>query len=390
MIGSKKHRGEDSPATYFAEPERADADLLECQIHAVFNHPMVSSVLNAFGAMVVVLNAHRQAVAVNDMFLSTLGIENPKEALGLRPGEAISCVHAEAAPNGCGTGKACASCGAVLSIIASRRLKRAVERECIIARRKDDKEEPLVFWVRAAPFLLEGNDFTIVSISDISEKKRAQAVERIFIHDLLNYIQGLKGISELLIMDKGSDGIGGAFELPQIRDLADYISDMISAHRDLLSMETGDFDLCRKNVLIGSIVDKVKKIIGFSSVSRQKFLVAKIIEPDFCLQTDETLLSRVLVNMLKNAMEATTSGGTVSLRCEKDNGKVLFSVWNAGEIPEQTALRIFQRYFSTKPGSGRGLGTYSMKLIGERCLGGAVSFKTSPDEGTTFFLSLPV
>jgi len=68
---------------------------------------------------------------------------------------------------------------------------------------------------------------------------------------------------------------------------------------------------------------------------------------------------------------------------------VSFHVWNQGEIPEGIALRVFQRYFSTKHGTGRGLGTYSMKLLGERYLGGRVVFTTEAAAGTTFRCNLP-
>jgi hypothetical protein len=47
-----------------------------------------------------------------------------------------------------------------------------------------------------------------------------------------------------------------------------------------------------------------------------------------------------------------------------------------------------QRYFTTKKEQGRGLGTYGMKLIGERYLRGKVSFETS-SAGTVFTFSLP-
>jgi signal transduction histidine kinase len=51
--------------------------------------------------------------------------------------------------------------------------------------------------------------------------------------------------------------------------------------------------------------------------------------------------------------------------------------------------RIFQRSFSTKASRGRGLGTYGMKLFGERHLGGRVSFTTGEAEGTVFAIELP-
>jgi sensor histidine kinase regulating citrate/malate metabolism len=48
---------------------------------------------------------------------------------------------------------------------------------------------------------------------------------------------------------------------------------------------------------------------------------------------------------------------------------------------------LFRRSFSTK-GRGRGIGTYSMKLLGEKYLKGRVWFTSSPNAGTTFFIEV--
>ncbi len=107
MADSKKHDSRTAPLTYFAEPERASAALLERQIDLACAHPVTTAVLKSFNGIVLILKQYRQAVAANDVFLKTLGISDPAEALGLRPGEAVSCRHAETAPSGCGTAKAC-------------------------------------------------------------------------------------------------------------------------------------------------------------------------------------------------------------------------------------------------------------------------------------------
>ena len=60
-----------------------------------------------------------------------------------------------------------------------------------------------------------------------------------------------------------------------------------------------------------------------------------------------------------------------------------------GVIPPDDQLQIFQRSFSTK-GRGRGLGTYSIRLLGEAYLGGAVSFTSTQRTGTTFRIELPL
>jgi signal transduction histidine kinase len=57
-------------------------------------------------------------------------------------------------------------------------------------------------------------------------------------------------------------------------------------------------------------------------------------------------------------------------------------------MSEAVRLQIFNRSFSTK-GPGRGLGTYSVKLLTEQYLGGKVGFTTDPKQGTTFQVTIP-
>jgi len=102
------------------------------------------------------------------------------------------------------------------------------------------------------------------------------------------------------------------------------------------------------------------------------------------------LVSRILINMLLNALESTDDGGSVKFITVVDKSQIRWEVWNSASIPEDIQLRIFQKFFSTKPDNGHGLGTYSMKFFGEECLGGKVNFTSLPGEGTTFRLSLDV
>jgi sensor histidine kinase regulating citrate/malate metabolism len=93
--------------------------------------------------------------------------------------------------------------------------------------------------------------------------------------------------------------------------------------------------------------------------------------------------------MLKNALEAAKPGENVVLKSQRRGNKVVFEVHNNGCIPEEVQLNIFKRSFSTK-GKGRGLGTYSIKLLSENYLKGKVYFESSPDKGTSFFAEYPI
>ncbi len=67
----------------------------------------------------------------------------------------------------------------------------------------------------------------------------------------------------------------------------------------------------------------------------------------------------------------------------------MFAVKNSGYIPHDHQLQLFKRSFSTK-GTGRGLGTYSIKLLTEKYLEGKVWFESSVEKGTAFFAWYPL
>ena len=74
--------------------------------------------------------------------------------------------------------------------------------------------------------------------------------------------------------------------------------------------------------------------------------------------------------------------------CAGEGDDVRFWVHNPMFMPPSVRLQIFKRSFSTK-GSGRGLGSYSVKILTECYLKGKVGFTSSKEGGTTFFVILP-
>ena len=101
-------------------------------------------------------------------------------------------------------------------------------------------------------------------------------------------------------------------------------------------------------------------------------------------------MSRILGNMVINALEATPKKGEIKILVHSRPDQIVWDVWNQGEIPAPVQKRVFQRHFSSKNGAGRGLGTYSMKLFGETYLNGEVCFSSSESHGTLFRFALPL
>ncbi|MEW6428854.1 MAG: PAS domain-containing sensor histidine kinase [Thermodesulfobacteriota bacterium] len=371
--------------TRFASPERSDHDDLQIDIGNIVHNPFFDGVLTAASGLVAVLNRHRQVVAVNDSFLDMLGISDPEKVLGLRPGEAIGCIHADETAGGCGTGRFCPSCGAAIAIVTSLRDNHYQERYCAATVRRNGVESDLCLRVQATPLNLDGRAYVLLFLQDVSRLQRWETMERIFFHDLNNLLTALLGASGLLA--NMPDNHGDLIE--KIRQIAARAAREVAVQRSIAREKLEACTPFLQEIRIPALVEELKNtILSHPAAAGKTLTIAGELEIDG-LRSDISLLFRVIVNMLMNAFEASPPGGEIRLTVTAGEDSLLISVWNRGGIAEEVQPRVFQRYFSTKDSIGRGFGTYAMKLFGEQFLGGSVSFTSSAEEGTTFHLRLP-
>lgn len=383
MSQASESRG---PSTFFLPAERASPELLEEQIVFVAHSPIVEAMLRTWAGAVAVLNEQRQVVAMNAAYLTAIGVDDPHRSLGLRPGEAFCCVHAATAPGGCGTGHACASCGAALSISSSLRTGQPVERECLLQVKRQGKPIDLQFQVRSAPVHLDGLRFELITLIDISRESRRAALERAFLHDIANVVVGLSGASEALRDADPAEAEGAARD---VQALTARLARELEVQRALSSATPASVRLAVERLPVPALIAELVMLFQHHQAAAGKRLRAPELTNGEALETDGFLLRRVVTNMLVNAFEATPEGGEVQLQVALAPHGVELRVWNECAIPPEIAPRIFQRFFTTKGGTGRGQGTFAMKLFAEQYLRGQIGFSTSRDAGTTFALTLP-
>ncbi len=371
------------PETFFAPPGRRSDRDVHRTVAFLQDNPVVDLLLETSGSILAVLNDTRQVVAVNHVLLEALGLDEPEQVLGLRPGEALDCVHAQGAPNGCGTGRACRTCGAVLAILASQQSDASRQGECHITARRHGREVWLSFQARATPVHVEDQVFTVLFLQDISDRKRRQAMERTFFHDSLNTIAALHNLSHLQMLPEASDKIAAA---ENILRLTHQLRSEIEWHRDLELMLRDEYEPNYQTVRVGQVLADLEARFSGHHLRRDRDLQIDPPGQDLPLRTSRVLLDRVLGNMVINALEAGQAGQTVRVWTRRRPGRIDFKVHNAQHIPPEVALRIFEGQYTTKPGPGRGLGTYSMKLLAENYLDATVGFVTCPTRGTIFRL----
>ncbi|MEW6077722.1 MAG: ATP-binding protein [Thermodesulfobacteriota bacterium] len=369
--------------TYFAAPEKTSGKNLAAEIEIVSHDPVVSGLLHTVSGLLAVLDDHRQIIALNDSFLRLLGINDPGEALGLRPGEAVRCVHAHDEPSGCGTTPFCSTCGAAIAIVSSLERGLPVEKICALSTIRDGKEMDLALLVRSHPIRINRKNFLLLFIQDITRQQQRAALERTFFHDINNMLTMIVGASELLIRKHPSD------LAETVHRAALRLMDEMAVQRFLSQSENWDYPLKARDITISQIFSELHSFFSGHPVARNKRIDFPRDADENVLRTDISLLLRVLCNMIINALEATGENGLVKVWMTPEEREISFHVWNDRHIPKEVALRIFQRNFSTKEQTGRGIGTYSMKLFGEKLLGGRVNFTTSESDGTTFTFACP-
>lgn len=372
-----------SSDTKFAPAERADIESILQDAEALKDTGLIEHILHVIPSILMVLNRQRQIVYNNQRLMELLGTTSDQDVLGKRPGEIFNCIHAHESAAGCGTTKFCRECGAVKAILQSQQQQVEVEEECRITTTSGDAYD---FRVWASPYTSDGTEYTIFSLQDIGDEKRQEVLERTLFHDVNNSLYVIAALSEFAARAKNEADFVKFTDNIQVATRE--LTAEIASHTKLLQAEQGNLSVELGGVYsAGALVDEL--VHTFSRV-RPVGSVVKGKECDnFGIITDRTLLRRVLSNMIKNAIEASSPSDVVSIRCIQKESSGVFSVHNASFMPQSTQLQIFQRSFSTK-GKGRGIGTYSMKLFGEKYLKGKVWFSTSEDRGTTFFISVPL
>jgi signal transduction histidine kinase len=369
--------------TQFGSAERAPEVHVRDLHQLLSSTPLLQKILCSVPDVLLFLNEHRQIVFANDAAFCFLGVEPTPDVLGNRPGEALGCVHATETEGGCGTTEFCQTCGAVQAILAAQRGDSDVK-ECRVVVK--DSWDALDLKVSTMPFDFEGEHFTICALQDISHEKRRQALERTFFHDVLNTAGGLRGFIELLLESEPE-------EIPEVAGTVSKIShqliEEIESQRTLLAAEADELSVNVDDLRAKDVLEELAVVYRRHEVAKGKSITVAADSENPVVRSDHTLLLRVLGNMLKNALEATPVQGNVNVGVGRDADQVEFWVNNSTFMPRNVQLQVFQRSFSTK-GSGRGIGTYSIRLLVSRYLGGTVDFESSETQGTTFRVRLPL
>jgi signal transduction histidine kinase len=350
------------------------------QSQANHTQPLLTAMLDSSPKAILVVDQQQQAVFINQALMRFLDIPTREMVYGLNPQEIFSCLDNNRSESLCSPTEPCKMCGVLQAINATTGQVFVQD-----VRLLQNEHTPLELRIDTRPLILENQNFTMFTLQDIGAERHRWMLDRLFFHDILNTAGLVRGYTDII---QGATDDEMTLIREQLARTSNRLISEIETQRVLNAAENNDLYVDWASVSVVTLLEDLQAQYAHHEVARERGIQIVGID-DVMLLTDATLLGRALGNLIKNALEASAPGDIVSLGCWQEATQVVFAVHNPTISPAHLQPHIFRRSLSTK-GRGRGIGTYSAKLLTERYLNGQIAFTTSEDEGTTFTLAYPL
>jgi len=258
------------------------------------------------------------------------------------------------------------------------------------------EEEVLELIITISKVQIAGKNYTIVALQDFQaelEEKEMEAwqnLTRILTHEIINSVTPI-----ISLASTASENLNGGLE--DIEDTKQAIQVIEKRSQNLIQF-VQEFRAFTKlptphpqSIVLEDVFERLETLISKDLKQLDIDFRCQIIPENLCLYTDLMMLEQILINLLKNAMQAVASKEQkqIILMAQTDHlGKVVIKVQDNGAgISDEAKKSIFIPFFTTKKtGSGIGL-SLSRQMM--RVQGGSISLHSVLSEGATFTLRFP-
>ncbi len=210
-------------------------------------------------------------------------------------------------------------------------------------------------------------------------------------HELRTPLNSVLGFAQILQMELESPS-----ELEMIGYIVKsggYLLELINEVLDISRVESGSIAVSLELVSIEAIVAECLQVVAHDAAAAGVEIV-NLCDLARHVRADPQHLRQVIVNLLSNAIKYNHTGGTVTLDCADESGRVRLRVTDTGS---GVAPELFERLFApfdrldadAKGIEGTGLGLALSKGLME-AIGGSLGVESEPGTGSTFWLELPL
>lgn len=210
-------------------------------------------------------------------------------------------------------------------------------------------------------------------------------------HDLKTPVAKIAGVADNIYQHNSGS--------PEIREKAQLIIDstkelnkFISSILDLTKIESSNFGLNKTSKDINALIESVVKDLAFSAGQKQ-VQIKKHLAPLYPIEVDVTLITRVISNLVENAIKYSGNGTVVEIKTWDDEKWVYIEIKDNGVgIPSEEISNIFEKFYRIKNDAnhsikGTGLGLYLVKYFVE-LHGGSITASSTVGVETKFLVKL--
>ena len=231
---------------------------------------------------------------------------------------------------------------------------------------------------------------TLNRIRTIFEKLRQEHEQdswtkliRVLTHEIMNTVSPIASLSDAMaksVDESGHSELDIKAGLETISDSSKNLIGFVQTYRQL----SGVAKPVRKALTLQELMDSVISLNSEFAASCGAVCTYRPEEPDLMVYADEGQISQILINLIKNALQAGAKHIDISARMDKDD-EVIVQVANDGEpIPVSAQEQIFIPFYTTKKeGSGIGL-SISRQIM--RNHNGSIELLRSDERQTVFEL----
>ncbi len=228
----------------------------------------------------------------------------------------------------------------------------------------------------------------IISNLNIVEEldRKRQEMTAMIAHDLRSPLTSIQGFAQLMLAEDSDNEY-----LQIINDEAARMRRMTDVFLDLGKLESESFVLEPSLVNLAELVRNAAAIISTQAVQKNIIIEVKALA-QLNIMADADLLSRLIVNLLNNAIKFSPKDTTIRLSLKKDAEFAIFKVKDQGygmdELQQEGLFQKYKRADEHRVG-GTGLGLYVVKLIVD-AHSGTIELESTKGIGSSFLIKLPL
>lgn len=244
-----------------------------------------------------------------------------------------------------------------------------------------NEREEVQLSLRLSGIGMKNKKFRVITLSNIGNELEAKEMEswvrliRVMTHEIMNSIAPITSLTDTLLFSYKSSSDDMPNEdlrrdtvdaLDTINRTARGLITFVQSYRKFTGVPKPERSITPLKPLLDNVLLLEKQQIEEKNIQIE-IVPANISQS---VDIDESQITQVLVNLLKNAVEATTSrdNGKIEIEVKEESGRIHINVCNNGKaIPEEIVPNIFIPFFTTKEtGTGIGLSVsrYIMRLHG--------------------------